>query len=124
MADKYKANKDRWRRDNPEKALANIKKWQAKDPIRREFIAFKSMLKTVYGITVADYMLKLVTQEDVCAVCKNPCQVHRRLSVDHCHETGENRGLLCQLCNGGLGLFRDSPQLLRDAALYLESYGL
>lgn len=44
------------------------------------------------------------------------------LSVDHCHKTGVNRGLLCSSCNIGLGYFKDSPETLRSAADYLDKY--
>lgn len=41
--------------------------------------------------------------------------------VDHCHETGQVRGLLCNLCNQALGLFKDSPELLARATAYLHN---
>jgi len=53
-------------------------------------------------------------------VLKNDGSAARRLSVDHDHETGKVRGLLCRRCNGLLGLAYDNPQTLRSAAKYLE----
>jgi hypothetical protein len=47
----------------------------------------------------------------------------RRLTIDHNHETGEIRGILCSRCNTGLGMFRDSPDLLRAATAYLDTRG-
>ncbi len=45
----------------------------------------------------------------------------QRCCVDHCHKTGKIRGLLCASCNGGLGLFKDNPQALANAILYLKA---
>jgi hypothetical protein len=57
-------------------------------------------------------------QDDRCAICGDPSPEH----LDHDHETGRIRRLLCQRCNHGLGLFRDEPYLLRVAALYVEGH--
>lgn len=70
-----------------------------------------------------EYASRLTAQGGVCAICKRP---DGRLSLarDHCHRTGAWRGLLCGRCNKGLGLFKDSPELLRVAALYIERGGV
>jgi hypothetical protein len=57
---------------------------------------------------------------DLCAICRQP-SVGQRLSIDHCHETGIVRGLLCSPCNLGLGSFRDSVERLESAIRYLGS---
>lgn len=76
-------------------------------------------LKRSYGISLSDYEYMLQFQEGECAICKNkPGKI--RLHVDHDHETGEIRGLLCSRCNQGLGLFRDSGELLKAAGNYLS----
>jgi hypothetical protein len=62
-------------------------------------------------------------QGGVCSICKKKCQTNERLAVDHDHATGHYRGLLCRKCNNALGLFSDSPEILRRAADYLESGG-
>ena len=75
------------------------------------------------GITVADYEQRLKDQNGVCAICGQPETDRRRkyLSIDHCHEGGHVRGLLCRACNQALGFMKDSPEQLRKAADYLEA---
>jgi hypothetical protein len=75
-------------------------------------------LKRRYGITAADADALLAAQGGVCAVCKEAPADH----VDHDHETGAVRALLCFNCNGGLGQFRDDPATLRAAADYVEHH--
>ena len=87
-----------------------------KDPdFRRE-----SILRDKYGITLAHYDEMLERQENTCAICGlTPEENGKRLCVDHNHETGEVRGLLCDDCNRGIGTFRDNPVSLARAAEYL-----
>lgn len=74
---------------------------------------------------VDDYERMLVEQGGVCASCGRPETVRnargdiRPLAVDHDHETRAVRGLLCQLCNQGIGCFRDDPTRLQQAIAYL-----
>lgn len=91
-------------------------------------LARNSQLRTKYGITMADFEELLEKQGGVCALCGNPPgftgRSDARLNVDHDHETGEIRALLCMKCNCGLGNFRDDPDLLLAAILYLwEHHG-
>lgn len=76
-------------------------------------------------MTVADYEALLVRQAGACAICGRPETMTRkgrvrRLAVDHDHETGVVRGLLCAKCNAMLGAVEDSPETLRRAIQYLE----
>lgn len=59
-------------------------------------------------------------QRDVCAICKEKCKTGKNLAVDHDHDQGNVRGLLCARCNMILGSVKDDPDLLRDMARYLE----
>lgn len=63
----------------------------------------------------------LVSQGGGCAICGESLGT-RALPIDHDHNTGTNRGILCSLCNGGLGMFRDRTALLESAIQYLEKY--
>ena len=81
----------------------------------------KQSLKSLYGLSLDEYQALLDAQGGVCAVCKNPPRGKRKfLAVDHDHDTGKIRGLLCITCNVGLGALRDSADLLRAALSYLE----
>jgi len=93
--------------------------WQKANPDSVAVIRRRTKLYQKYGLTVAQYDAMLHKQRGVCALCKSP-PVRRPLDVDHCHSSGVVRGLLCEHCNKAIGLLRDSPQLLRAAAFYLE----
>lgn len=78
-----------------------------------------------YGINFGDYSLMLGAQDGKCALCgdvPNGVKAASRLHVDHDHETGKVRALLCTRCNQGIGFFRDDPRLLRLAADYIERH--
>jgi hypothetical protein len=77
-------------------------------------------LRRTFGITPDDYDRLLDEQSGGCAICRRKPRSGTSLHVDHDHETGEVRGLLCFRCNGGLGQFKELPGRLRDAAEYLE----
>jgi hypothetical protein len=88
-------------------------------------------LNSKYGLSVEDYLQLWDRAEGRCEICN--VQLHsrfvsgsekvkgsKRCNVDHCHETGNVRGLLCNRCNVVLGRMRDSTDLLRSAAAFLE----
>lgn len=79
-------------------------------------------LQITYKITLEEYEEMEKSQGFVCAICKNSCPSGRRLSVDHNHDTGQVRGLLCMPCNRGIGNLCDSAEILRDAADYLDKF--
>lgn len=76
-----------------------------------------------YGITLADRASMIMAQGGLCPICLellsstivNTC-------VDHDHDTGKVRSILCKACNTGMGQFSDNPELLRKAAEYIEAH--
>jgi len=81
------------------------------------------IVRRQYGITLAQYEQMLRDQDNKCAICGNEDEVEgRRLAVDHCHQNGNIRGLLCGKCNRGIGLFYDNPKLLEKAISYLTKF--
>lgn len=75
-------------------------------------------LKKRYGLTEEQYNAILTEQEGKCGICRR----YRKLSVDHDHKTGKNRGLLCSNCNSGLGLFEENLNVLNCAKVYLTKH--
>ena len=74
-----------------------------------------------YGIGIEDYNEAFAEQEGRCAICGiHQSEIVKRLCVDHDHDTGEVRGLLCRGCNTGLGQFKDNTEFLANAIAYLE----
>lgn len=78
-----------------------------------------------YNVEPEHYAEMLAEQNSVCAICGQPETavlngVVKEMHVDHCHTTDAVRALLCGMCNGMLGLAKDSPETLRAAADYIE----
>lgn len=95
-----------WRKENPEKA-------RDKD--------FNSDLKKHYGINAEQYWKLFEDQKGLCACCGQSHELFkRRLHVDHDHNTGKIRGLLCTECNPGIGYFQESVERLQKAINYLS----
>jgi hypothetical protein len=75
-------------------------------------------LKQKYGITFSQHQEMIKAQEGKCAICGTVGIAE--LAIDHDHNTGRVRGLLCRRCNTGLGCFRDNPRSLKAAIEYLK----
>ncbi|MFD9337859.1 endonuclease VII domain-containing protein [Streptomyces sp. NPDC060028] len=73
-------------------------------------------LKRSYGITEGERDEMITAQGGVCAICREAPPEH----VDHDHQTGKVRGVLCFSCNAALGQFKDRPDVIRRAAAYVE----
>ena len=111
--------RERWRA-KPENRLKEKKKRDKYRASLRGQIKQREHHLKRYGITLEEYDKLLTAQEYKCAICdmflKNII-VH----LDHNHQTGEIRGLLCQKCNFGLGNFQDNSSLLQKAIKYLDN---
>lgn len=73
-------------------------------------------LKRQYGMTEAERDEMIASQVGLCVICLSAPAAH----VDHCHETGKVRGVLCFNCNSAIGKLGDDPDTVRRAAAYLE----
>jgi hypothetical protein len=98
-------------------------RWVANNKNRHGVIQKNSRLKKQFGISLEDYERMAKEQEGLCAICgKKQQEGIRRLAVDHNHKTKKVRGLLCWGCNGALGKFGDSIEMLKKAIEYLEAH--
>lgn len=86
-------------------------------PERKEWFRRRD-LKRAYGIELEEYEALAKAQQHLCLVC-GVQPPDGSLVVDHCHKQGNVRGLLCNQCNTGLGLFKDNTETLRNAITYL-----
>jgi len=104
-------------KDLRENIRAKVKKWQAKNPKKRKEQRLKG-----YGLSLEEFNHLLGIQDYRCAICgySDLSEPNFFPVVDHCHETGYVRNLLCMNCNMALGKFKDNPELLRAAADYVE----
>lgn len=80
----------------------------------------------LYGIDALTWDATLASQNGRCAICGTADWPGKdgRPHADHCHKTSRFRGILCDFCNRGLGMFADDPARLRAAADYLENEGV
>ena len=98
-------------------------KLKMSDPVyrlRKKRRLYENHLKRVFGITCEDWARMYDAQRGCCAIC------HQRFPdddahVDHCHETGKVRGLLCINCNMAIGLLRESVSTLQSAIIYVSN---
>src|SRR5262245_32747027 len=95
----------KWQEDNRDRYLANQARYKAEG--RLKVSARKSHLKRTFAMTQEQYERRLAQQGGGCAVCGRPPKPDKSLHVDHDHETGHVRGLLCFSCNAALGHFQD-----------------
>ena len=105
----------KWCRDNAAKHAATKAAWVRKNLDKHATYS----RKVLYGMTKTEFDVLLASQKGVCAICGGPPVGRRNLSVDHCHETGKIRGLLCGPCNTGIGQLKDDPEIVQKALLYL-----
>ena len=106
----------RYRLRYPERVKEAKRKYldtYATSPERAAYAANWSRQKR-YGVTPQQWAVMKLTGCEICGIKEG------KLCIDHDHVTGVIRGVLCHSCNSSIGHFRDNPELLRKAAIYLE----
>jgi hypothetical protein len=114
------ARAKKWRADNPERYRETQRRMRSTPQGKTRQRA--GYLKRKYGITIEQYDELLAAQGGRCAICRREPRPDISLHLDHDHESGQLRGVLCFRCNNALGDFDDEVSLLRAAVGYLESY--
>ena len=103
---------------------AYSREYHAKNPERTKTYQQKNhlarWLRKWYGISIDEYQALLIGCNNRCQICGEPPKQNERLFVDHCHSTNKVRGLLCRICNFGIGHFKDNPELMERAVAYLK----
>jgi hypothetical protein len=108
------------RATDPEKHKSYVRKWKARNPERERV---RNLAQ--FGLTIEDYDAMHAAQGGVCAICNQPETSNRggkvyRLAVDHDHNTGQVRGLLCFKCNSAMGSFEKRNVPLENVIRFLE----
>lgn len=116
--DYYQKNKEKAKEKNKEyrekhkdEVKIKQKEWYSKNIEKQKLYSVKRR----YGVNPEQYNNMFNKQNGICAICFEK----KELVVDHCHETGRVRGLLCKSCNFGIGNLKDSVLLLESAKQYL-----
>lgn len=100
---------------NSDRALA----WRKENPQRARRVQKMSFLRRKYGISEDALHALVEAQGGKCGICRDMLDMGRHTCIDHNHETGAVRGLLCRKCNSGIGQLRDSQEIVRAALHYL-----
>lgn len=112
-ADKKKEQDKKYREANPDKVRKNSLAYINRNKEALE----EKRIKRVYGINKTEYQEMLERQEGKCAICKKK----EKLVIDHDHESGKVRGLLCTRCNTAIGYFLDDIESIKSAISYLDA---
>lgn len=119
-SDCVKARTKKWRGlpANRKRQIEASKRWRLNNPGRTAQLVRRHKLKIKYGLREETYLAMLEEQKHQCAICKTS---GKNLVVDHCHQSGQVRGLLCSNCNAALGFLKDSVEVFIRAAEYLRA---
>jgi hypothetical protein len=102
-----------------ERRVAAVRKYRKSHREEYQLVIKKWRLKHYFGLSIEDFTAMVKKQNGRCAICGMP-PGNKGLCVDHDHASGENRGLLCQTCNTGIGLLKEDPKIMKNAIAYLK----
>lgn len=122
----FKAKQDSYRKEwgqNNKEYFSQYQKERKKrliqeDPVEYKKRSRRSSLWSKYRLTQEEFDMLEKDQNGVCAICHKAPSGNKPLHVDHCHETGRTRGLLCHQCNWFMGLVDADPNIRVRLSLY------
>lgn len=113
-----KARSNKWKNDNKDRKKESSRLWYLRNKDKVHNVGMSK-----YGITTEIYQQMLTAQNNCCKICnRHESEFTKKLAVDHCHQTGKVRGLLCNPCNRLLGLAKENIEVLKEAILFLEKF--
>lgn len=117
--EKVNARARKWRKDNPERSVANTRKWQKANSLKYQYMGVSYYWRQNEIINPPSFHLfKKMLKQKYCIVCER--RNKGRWHLHHNHITKEWVGFICHRCNVGLGMFDDNYKLLRKAARWLK----
>ena len=117
--EEHRAAMKRWRSnlDNHAKERRRLRDYNRYRKDREAFLALRRL--RVHGLTKEEYDAMIVTQNNQCAICQKQM---KSPNIDHNHETGNTRELLCRYCNTMLGMCFEKTEILQSAMDYLKKH--
>ena len=116
--DEYIRRSQKWRDEHPEYYEEVLRRNREENRDRRAEVGRRSYFRRKYGLSMGELDFLRIVQGDRCAICGEADT--SGLHVDHHHDTGLIRGLLCGKCNKAIGLLREDPALFDSASSYLQ----
>lgn len=125
QSEKGKSTRKKIRESKQNKDLQ--KRWRDSGGAKREYERNKdkyrdTYMKRVYGISLDEYNKKIEQQQGVCYICESSPSGGKSLAIDHCHDTGIIRKLLCINCNTVLGLVKEDINIMNKLINYIEEH--
>ena len=116
----YRKDREAYRNECKQCSAESRKKYRRENKEKVRDIQYRYS----YGISLKEYEEMSKKQEEKCAICNIHSKYtrHSKLVVDHDHDTGEVRSLLCDKCNQAIGLLQDNSEFCSSAAAYLKEY--
>ena len=106
----------------PAARIAKLRKWVAHNPDKVRLAMIRKSIRELGLAAETDRIIAKLESQTTCDICDGPPTGRsKRLAIDHDHQTGKFRGLLCGTCNLVLGKFQDDQSRFRQAAIYLET---